>query len=782
MTVAKHEPAAEPGGKHSAPETAESTRCPKHAAPEAEASTEPRGKHAAPDGGAAEPRDRHAEQEKPAKKTAPVRKRRAPEAARPPRRRREEEPAREKRAESAAPAKPKREKPVDLKKKKAAPEAETVPKTKAAVPAEEPKGEKAPKKPEGEKAPKKPEGEKAPKKPEGEKAPKKPEGEKTPKKPEGEKTPKKPEGEKTPKKPEGEKTPKKPEGEKAPKKPEGEKAPKKPEGEKAEKAPAKKRRARSIEDYLDAEPAKSAVKPKRLSRRARKRQKALRSAAIIVGSLLLALLCGALYAGSCVSTSDTNLPNVYLDGIAVGGLTKEETAALLTEQGWDQESQRPLTVELPAGVALEIDRGKAGAALPLQKAVNAAFAYGHSGSWLGDLACWLRTSASPVNLGNFTVSLDERYLNDAVAEGLAAFAEATGAGEAYTVDKENERLVMCKGAGAITLDAGKLSAAVREALLEKRDSLRFEELENLPEAPNFEEIYRELAIDPQDAYFTEDWEVVDEVVGCTFGVEQALSIWNETPWLEPVYIPLSITYPEKTGEGLRALLFRDKLGEQTSYFPNSIQNRISNIQLAASKLDGIVLKPGEIFSYNETLGQRTEENGFLLAGAYSNGEVVEEVGGGICQVSSTLYCSVLYAQLGIRSRDSHYFKVDYLPWGQDATVSWPSPDFKFENTREYPIRIHAVADPIERFITIEIWGTDTLGTHIELFEDRYTIYDETWGVATGWNVYLFARVLDADGNLLETRELPVSTYHRHDEDIEWPAAKFEQEAESIQIG
>ena len=540
-----------------------------------------------------------------------------------------------------------------------------------------------------------------------------------------------------------------------------------------EQPPAKKkRRARSIEDYLDAAPQKA---PKRPSHRQLERQRAMRRMAILVASLVIALVCGVLYAGSCVSASKTNLPNLYLDGIAVGGLSKEETAAVLSEQGWDRETERPLTVELPAGVSVEVDKVKAGSALSLDRAVNAAFAYGHTGAWLKDLASWLRCSAGGVNLGELAVTLDEDYLDSVVRDALTEFTSATNPEEPYLVDKENECLLMRKGAGTLTLNAGKLSAAIHEALLAKQESLRYEELEGEAVMPDFEAIYQALAVEPQDATFTETWEVVDETVGCTFGVEQALAIWNETPPLELVRVPLTITYPEKTGEELRALLFRDKLGEETSYFPNSIQNRISNIELAASKIDGIVLNPGETFSYNEALGERTLDNGFLMAGAYSNGEVVEEVGGGICQVSSTLYCAVLYSQLGIKSRDSHYFKVDYLPWGRDATVSWPQPDFKFTNTRDYPVRIVAVADPVERFIHIEIWGTDTLGTHIELFEDRYTIYDETYYVAVGWNVYLYARVYDAEGNLLETRELPASTYHKHDEDIDWPPEKYAAE-------
>ena len=126
----------------------------------------------------------------------------------------------------------------------------------------------------------------------------------------------------------------------------------------------------------------------------------------------------------------------------------------------------------------------------------------------------------------------------------------------------------------------------------------------------------------------------------------------------------------------------------------------------------------------------------------------------------------------ITARTCHYFPVSYLPAGMDATVSWGGPEFKFVNNREYPIRIVAYLAEDQHSVNVEIWGTDTDGTHVELTNERYRVEDETWGVQTGWNVYLFARVYDAEGNLLEVRELPVSTYHFHDEDIDWPPEKF----------
>ena len=542
--------------------------------------------------------------------------------------------------------------------------------------------------------------------------------------------------------------------------------------EKKRPAPRKTEPSRDIfeEETVPAPAPKRRSSGKKRRRRIRRR---LQTLAIVLVSLVLALVCGALYAGSCVSTSETNLPNVYIDGVDVSGLDREQTKERLREQGWDREKQTPLAVELPAGVSFELDRQKAGAVMSLDEAVENGFSYGHSGNWLADLRSWLAARLSPVDLGEFVVRLDDAYIAGQVDEGLTLFQSETAGSDDYEVNKETETLDIVKGAGHLELDRGKLTEAVRQALLAGDTSLRYDTLENPPQVPDFPSIHQVLEAEPKDAYFVEGgWDVVDEVVGCRFDIHEAELLWSQADWMETVKVPLDITYPAVTAESLRSMLYRDLLGTQTTYFPNSIQNRISNIQLAASKLDGVVILPGEVFSYNETVGERTEAAGFLLAAAYSNGEVVEELGGGVCQVSSTLYCAVLYSQLGIKSRDNHYFKVDYLPWGMDATVSWPTPDFKFQNTRDYPVKIHTTVDPIERYITIEIWGTDTEGTHIELYDDRYRVTDDEYGVVIGWNVYLYAKIIDADGNVLRVEERAPSTYHLHDEDIAWPPEKY----------
>ena len=179
----------------------------------------------------------------------------------------------------------------------------------------------------------------------------------------------------------------------------------------------------------------------------------------------------------------------------------------------------------------------------------------------------------------------------------------------------------------------------------------------------------------------------------------------------------------------------------------------------------------------EALMDAVKEAGFLEAGAYDNGEVVQEVGGGICQVSSTLYCATMYAQLETVERTNHYFKVDYLDYGLDATVSWPGPDFKFKNCRDYPIKIVATCDNEEKALTIEIWGTDVDGSYVTLRSSKLVVYDSVYvNTAVGYGVSAYRTVYDAEGNFLYEIEEPYGIYYRHDEDIQWPAEKYAADA------
>jgi len=150
---------------------------------------------------------------------------------------------------------------------------------------------------------------------------------------------------------------------------------------------------------------------------------------------------------------------------------------------------------------------------------------------------------------------------------------------------------------------------------------------------------------------------------------------------------LKITVPEITVSELGTEAFPDLLSTfNTKYYVANV-NRTKNLELSASKINGTILAPGEVFSYNKVVGERTIAAGFKNAAVFENGKVVDGLGGGICQISSTLYNSVLLANLEIVYRTNHGFLTSYLKAGLDATVVYGAIDFQFKNNRNYPIKI-----------------------------------------------------------------------------------------------
>jgi vancomycin resistance protein YoaR len=145
---------------------------------------------------------------------------------------------------------------------------------------------------------------------------------------------------------------------------------------------------------------------------------------------------------------------------------------------------------------------------------------------------------------------------------------------------------------------------------------------------------------------------------------------------------------------------------------DSDADRNTNLRLACEAINGLVLFPGEIFSYNEALGERTAERGYKPGPSIENGKMSTTIGGGICQVSSALYYCTLIADLEILERESHRFAVNYVPLGMDAAVSWGYLDFRFKNNTNYPIRIEATADG--GTVNVSLVGTDEKDYYVEM--------------------------------------------------------------------
>ena len=488
---------------------------------------------------------------------------------------------------------------------------------------------------------------------------------------------------------------------------------------------------------------------------------------ITVGIVLLLALAGCAYWGYRITSSETSFPNMSLDGIPVGGLTRAELADRLTAQRWPGLLDSTLTVSFPLDLSCTLDRAQAGAVRSAYETADAVCRFGHEGDWFENLGAYLRVWLKP---GSYEVTLPDPTLNDTyLLANIRSVTEQfrTLTADADTrLDRENARLSLVKGGGNIWLDDTAIRAEVSRALLDGAEQLNWTEISGSVQMPDFQRIYNDVNVEPRDACFDEEWNVVPEVVGCSFDVAQAEKLWRESRPGARVEIPLTLYEPETYAADLEGLLYRDRLCFMTTNYWDSDSDRIGNIHLAADCLNGRVILPGQVFSYNEAVGERTEERGYRWAGAYADGEVTTEIGGGICQVSSTLYCAAMYAQMKTTMRQNHWFPVSYLSMGYDATVSWGGPDYRFKNTRDYPVRLNVYYD--DHSVTIEFWGTNVDGSHVAPWTTTEEVYDEEWGCLIGYSVTVIRNILDANDNLINQIQEPSGVYHLHDHEIEWP--------------
>ncbi len=431
---------------------------------------------------------------------------------------------------------------------------------------------------------------------------------------------------------------------------------------------------------------------------------------------LAVIIAGVLYAGNRITNSDRNLPKVYVDDIAVGKMTRAETENALISAGWQQKESTPLKVSTYGGVTVEISPLEAGAMIPLEQAVDAAVSYGHSGNMFRNLLAYLQNLTVPVDVNEKATEMSGAFIQQKAFELNEALTEYLGE-EPYTVDIPGEKLLVSKGQGTASLDTRELAAAISDALAAGKTELYFGTLSSYAEMPDFDALFTELSAEPENARYSDDgkFTVLPETDGVWFDTAAAKAAWEAAEVGETVTVPVRVTYPEVTAEALQSRLFHDMLGAQTTRYTNSGENRCSNVRLATSKVNGLILYPGETFSYNETVGARTEEAGFLPAPAYAGvGEdgVKDEIGGGACQVSSTLYAATIYAFLETVERTAHIYPVNYIQMGTDATVTIPDDggqvmDFKFTNNKNYPIKIvgYTEENEEEKTVTFEIWGT-----------------------------------------------------------------------------
>lgn len=496
---------------------------------------------------------------------------------------------------------------------------------------------------------------------------------------------------------------------------------------------------------------------------------------IVALAVVAVLMAGAVAGLTYVRGVNTIFPRVRVDGIDLGGQSLEQAMETLRSHGYESLGDAAVTVELPMDLRLTVRADEVCSETPVAEIAQMAFDRCKGGSAVKNAMTYLRCRLGGLELESESALRVDQAAVRAKVDAAALELRGLLLDSSLKIGEDSVSLV--KGASDITVDTAGLSDQIVRAFEDHNyDTIHYEAEIHSDGALDLQRLYDSVYAEAADAYYSENYQVEPEVVGVRFDLSEAQRLWDAADYGEQVVIPLILTQPEITAEQLEALLFRDRLSTMSTSLWGSSSNRINNVKRASESINGIILLPGESFSYNEALGQRTAANGYLPAGAYSNGEVVQEYGGGICQVSSTLYYCCLYANLKITSRSCHYFPVGYLPAGLDATVSWGGPEYQFVNNRDYPIKIVATVDETAKTSTVELWGTDTDGSYVEMKYSTALVYDQKYtDVAVGYKARTVRNVYAADGTLLSSRQEANSYYHYHDEDIKWPEEPAETE-------
>lgn len=389
-----------------------------------------------------------------------------------------------------------------------------------------------------------------------------------------------------------------------------------------------------------------------------------------------------------------------------------------------------------------------------KSATNQAFSIGRQGNIFENDFYVLSSMFGKTDI-NLNLKLDTDQLSKNLDEMSAQLPDKV-TDSSYYIDGND--LIVTPGKTGNVVDVETSIQNIKDAILSLSDLDQPIELAvktQEPEKIDIEKVHTEIYKEPKDAYYTQDpFTVYPSENGLDFkvSIEEANNILGDQS-ADEYTIPLKVLYPNVTTNMIGSEAFPDLLSSFSTKYSVRATARTTNLKLAASKINGTVLMPGETFSYNKVVGARTIAAGYKEAPIYVSGKVVDGLGGGICQITSTLYNAVVYANLDIVERTNHQFVPSYVTASRDATVVYGSLDFKFKNNRNYPIKINcSVSGGIANFQIFGLKQDDDYDVEISSYETGRTataIYSEAY------------KILKKDGKVVNKQLLSKDTYKRH---------------------
>ena len=408
--------------------------------------------------------------------------------------------------------------------------------------------------------------------------------------------------------------------------------------------------------------------------------------AVIISIILVAILALSTVFAIMNINNDKIVSGVKIKGIDVSGLTEDEAKSKI-ELIYQEKNSRDIELKYEDYEAsinselLEIN-------YEIENAVKEAISVGKSNNIFVNNYNIFFALIGKKDI-NVNMSINEENAKQKIED---IGTNLPGALEEPDYYIEGSNLIITKGKEGIKIDTENLLQKIKDKLgniNETNDIIEIPVINEKPQDIDIQKIHDEIYKEVQDAYYTKDpFTIHPEVEGIDFNVEDAKNIISAED-KEEYTIPLTITKPKVTTAQIGSEAFPDVLATFTTRYDASNTDRTTNLRIACQKLNEKVVLAGDTFSYNQTLGERTVAAGYKNGKIYENGEVVDGIGGGICQISSTLYNAVLMANMKVTERRNHQFVTSYVPAGRDATVVYGLTDFKFKNTRTYAIKIKA---------------------------------------------------------------------------------------------
>lgn len=413
-----------------------------------------------------------------------------------------------------------------------------------------------------------------------------------------------------------------------------------------------------------------------------------KKAAIIIASIVGAVIIATGCLCGCLPKGDKIAYGVVMDSVDLGGMTIAEAQDKLTDSSFYQD--REITLKSGSEES-KFTSAEISMSTDTKKSALRAYSIGRSGNIFTNIYEAAKAHIAGCELAP-AVSFNQEALQTIIYD---LGVRKNGKMEEASISELTETTA------TITPPSRGQGENVEESLLEAVESFEngvFEAELSLkatdPGKLSYEQVYAIIYTPAQNAeYKLEGKElfIVDEVVGRDADKEEITSKLSSLNKGEAVTFNISTVAPEITAASLREKLFKNELASYRSTYSTAAANRAFNVSRAANSVNGTILLPGDTFSYNQAIGNPSLANGYKIAPTFASGKTSEGAGGGVCQVSSTLYSAVLYADLEIVERKSHSLTVGYVPKGQDATVAYGVLDFKFKNNTNNPIKINASA-------------------------------------------------------------------------------------------